>query len=246
MCRLCILALVSIFLVFVGAHSMQTNTADQQLVIILMGPPGSGKGTQAKDISEEKKLPHISTGDLFRENIKQDTALGKKAKEFINQGQLVPDSLVLDMLFQRVSQEDCKRGYLLDGFPRTLAQAEALDKALPKNTHLIAIQLHVSDDAIIQRITGRLSCKACGHVHHKLFNPPQKADTCDRCGGSLYQRDDDTLEVIAERLKGYKKQTAPLIDYYRAKKVLFEVDGERDLGAVKKQIMEILQTQVKG
>lgn len=196
-------------------------------VLILLGPPGSGKGTQAARISREMGLPHISTGDLFRHHISNDTELGKKAKVYMNQGQLVPDALVLEMLFERVAEEDCRQGYLLDGFPRTVNQAKELDRKLPNNTRLIAINLEVSDAVVMQRISGRLSCSSCGNIVNRFEAPPKEEGKCDRCGGELYQREDDKPEVVHNRLKVYNEQTAPLIDYYSAKKVLQSIDGER-------------------
>jgi adenylate kinase len=197
------------------------------IVIILLGPPGSGKGTQAIEISKHKNVPHISTGDLFRENIGNNTELGKEAKSFMDQGRLVPDDLVLNMLFDRVSRPDCKNGYVLDGFPRTIPQAEALDRFLKDKSKVIALNLDVPDDVIIKRIEGRLTCKTCGNMYHKDFSPPVEEGICDKCGSPLIQRADDTREVVMERLRVYKEQTAPLIQYYEKQGVLKTVDGNR-------------------
>lgn len=220
---------------------MQANQAQKQTVIILLGPPGSGKGTQAKEISKEIGIPHISTGDLFRENMNNDTELGRKAKEYMNIGKLVPDEVVLEMLYDRVSQEDCTRGYLLDGFPRTIPQAESLSVSLPKEIGLIVVNLDVPDDVIIKRISGRLSCKYCGNVQNVYYTPPKEDSKCDRCKRELYQRDDDKPEVVKERLSVYEKQTAPLVQYYQSKDVLHTVNGERNSGEVSKEILSILK-----
>lgn len=220
-----------------GAISM---SHPQKQVIILLGPPGSGKGTQAKRIMESKRLPHISTGDLFRENMSKNTDLGQKAKSFINAGKLVPDALVLDMLFDRVARADCRDGYLLDGFPRTIPQARALSTHLNKGEHIIAINLPVPDEVIIKRISGRLSCPVCGAVYNRYFSPPKEEDVCDKCKGALMQRPDDSAEVVQERLRVYQEQTAPLIDFYQKQGILHTVDGRQDPELVLKLILEII------
>lgn len=194
-------------------------------VVILLGPPGSGKGTQAVRLTKELGIPHISTGDLFRENMSKDTELGKRAKSYINSGKLVPDELVLEMLFDRVSRPDAANGYLLDGFPRTLPQAEALDKHLGMNTNLVVLDLEVPDEVIVKRAEGRLTCKGCGSVYNRHFSPPAKEGVCDKCGGELIQRPDDRAEVVQERLRVYHNQTKPLVEYYAKKGVLSHVDG---------------------
>ena len=209
------------------------------IVIILLGPPGSGKGTQAIEISKHKNIPHISTGDLFRENIGNNTELGKEAKSFMDQGRLVPDELVLNMLFDRVSRPDCKNGYVLDGFPRTIPQAEALDRYLKGKSTVIALNLAVPDDVIIKRIEGRLTCKACGNMHHKEFSPPAKEGVCDNCGSPLTQRADDTREVVMERLRVYKEQTEPLIQHYEKQGVLKTVDGNRPPKVVLDELLKL-------
>lgn len=196
-------------------------------VVILLGPPGSGKGTQAVRLSKELALPHISTGDLFRENMSQNSPLGQEAKSYIEAGKLVPDSLVLKMLFDRVKRPDSLQGYLLDGFPRTLAQAEALEQMLPPSTKLTVLELDVPDHLIVERIAGRLSCAQCGNVHHRLFSPPSIADRCDKCGGVLTQRRDDQAHVVEERLRVYHEQTKPLVDFYSKKGILQRVDGTK-------------------
>ncbi|HIG87853.1 MAG TPA: adenylate kinase [Planctomycetes bacterium] len=196
-----------------------------QTVLILLGAPGAGKGTQATRLAESRRLPHISTGDLFRLNLTQGTELGKQASKFMDQGRLVPDSLVIDMLFDRVSQDDCSSGYLLDGFPRTVAQAEALQERLGGGEALVVIDLQVPDHLIVERIVGRLSCPECGAIFHTSFNPPVKPGTCDSCQAALTQRADDTAEVVQTRLSAYYEQTAPVADFYRQSCGVCVVDG---------------------
>lgn len=203
-----------------------------QQVVILLGPPGAGKGTQAVRLAEAEGVPHISTGDLFRANLGQGTALGERAKGFMNAGKLVPDELVIEMLFDRVGEPDCERGYLLDGFPRTIPQAEALGRALGEHVVLSCVELEVPDEAIVERASGRLICADCGNIQHARFSPPKVAGTCDACGGSLEQREDDRPEVVRERLAVYHEQTAPLSAHYEKQGVLTRVDGERDPDAV--------------
>lgn len=213
----------------------------KQAVIILLGPPGSGKGTQAKRISQKLAIPHISTGDILRENIKNQTKLGTQAEEYMNSGRLVPDDLVLHMLFERVSRNDCQQGYLLDGFPRTIPQAESLDQFLKKHSvHLVAINLTVSDQVIIQRISGRLSCPSCGHVHNRYISPPKVEGICESCGAALMQRPDDRPEVVQQRLNVYLQQTAPLINFYDSKNVLHTIDGEQGAFDITDRILELL------
>lgn len=206
-------------------------------VVILLGPPGSGKGTQAVRLSKDLAIPHISTGDLFRENISQNTALGQKAKSFMNAGQLVPDEVVLDMLFDRVSRPDGAQGYLLDGFPRTIPQAEALDKYLAGKAKVTVINLDVPDEAIVKRIAGRISCKGCGNIQNLYFSPPKEAGKCDKCGGELCQRPDDNPDVVKERLRVYHAQTAPLVDYYSKQGNLKTIDGQQDPEVVYQEII---------
>lgn len=208
------------------------------LVIILMGPPGAGKGTHAGPLSRHLGLPHISTGDLFRENIRNQTPLGKKAKGFIDLGQLVPDSLVLDMLFDRVDLPDCKNGYILDGFPRTIPQAIEFDRRL-KNTKVIALNFNLDDAIIIERITGRIACKQCGRPYHRKYDPPKKAMTCE-CGGPLFQRDDDREEIIKKRLEVYRLQTAPLIAHYTNQKIVTEIDSQKEKHLVLQDVIDAL------
>jgi adenylate kinase len=201
------------------------------LVIVLLGAPGAGKGTQAEHLCRELALPHVSTGDLFRENRAGGTELGKKAQAFMDRGELVPDELVVDMLFDRVSRPDCEQGFLLDGFPRTVAQAEALEQRLSDSTKgasvVRVLSLTVPDEKLVERLTGRVTCRDCGSMYHLVFSPPQRANACDKCGGELYQREDDREEVVRKRLEVYRAQTLPLVDFYRGRGLLTEVDGDR-------------------
>lgn len=196
-------------------------------VVILLGPPGAGKGTQAARLSGRLGLPHVSTGDLFRENLSRSTPLGLRAKGFMNEGKLVPDEVVLEMLFDRVSRPDCAEGYLLDGFPRTLGQAEALERRLGRGARVLVLDLDVADEALVDRLTGRRTCRGCGRIYHLRHAAPKSAGRCDACGGELYQRDDDRGEVVAKRLAVYRQETQPLEGYYRSRGLLVEVDGGR-------------------
>ena len=210
--------------------------------IIMLGAPGAGKGTQAKKLSEKYGIPHISTGDIFRANIKNGTELGKKAKTYMDQGLLVPDELVVDLVVDRVNQDDCVNGYVLDGFPRTIPQAEALDKALKELGQKIdyAINVEVPDENIVHRMGGRRACIGCGATYHVEFNAPKVEDVCDTCGGELVLRDDDKPETVQKRLSVYHAQTQPLIDYYKKANVLVEVDGTQDINVVFQDIVKIL------
>ena len=194
--------------------------------IIMLGAPGAGKGTQAKKIAEKYQIPHISTGDIFRANIKGGTELGMKAKTFMDQGMLVPDEITIGMLMDRIGQEDCANGYVLDGFPRTIPQAESLTKALAERGEKVdyAINVDVPDENIINRMSGRRACLGCGATYHIKFNPPVKEGVCDTCGQELVLRDDDKPETVKKRLDVYHQQTQPLIDYYKNAEVLAEVD----------------------
>jgi adenylate kinase len=207
-------------------------------VVILLGPPGAGKGTQAARLSSALGLPHIATGDLFRENREKGTALGRRAQEFMDKGNLVPDELVLEMLFDRVARKDCSQGYLLDGFPRTLPQAEALEKRLSKDASVQVCSLAVPEAVLLERITGRRTCKSCGNVHHVKNAPPRVEGRCDRCGGALIQRPDDTETVFRERLAVYARQTRPLESFYRARGLLAEVAADRDVEHVFEALLE--------
>ena len=210
--------------------------------IIMLGAPGAGKGTQAKKIAEKYQIPHISTGDIFRANIKGGTELGMKAKTFMDQGMLVPDEITIGMLMDRIGQEDCINGYVLDGFPRTIPQAESLTKALAERGEKVdyAINVDVPDANIINRMSGRRACLGCGATYHITFNPPVKEGICDTCGQELVLRDDDKPETVKKRLDVYHQQTQPLIDYYKNAEVLAEVDGTQPMDAVFQGIVEIL------
>ena len=208
--------------------------------VVLLGPPGAGKGTQATRLSDELGLPHVSTGDLFRENLSKGTELGDKARGFMEAGQLVPDELVLEMLFDRVAAPDCQEGYLLDGFPRTQPQAEALERRLPDDWATQAVLLQLEDQVLIERATGRLVCKQCGRIHHETFSPPKAAGKCDRCGGALQKREDDREDVVRERLQVYRRQTQPLVDFYRERGGLEVVDGSREPDAVFRDLVKLL------
>ena len=197
------------------------------VITILLGAPGAGKGTQAVRFCEARALPHISTGDLFRANLKEATPIGLKAKGYMDAGNLVPDEIVLDMLIERVAAPDCREGYLLDGFPRTLEQARALDARVAEGDTLRVVNIEVSDATIVERASGRLLCRTCGNIQHKTFSPPKVEGVCDADGGELYQRKDDAPEVVQERLRVYHEQTAPLVDYYTAKGSLKTIDGEK-------------------
>lgn len=210
--------------------------------IIMLGAPGAGKGTQAKMIADKYQIPHISTGDIFRANIKNGTELGKEAKKYMDQGLLVPDELTVKILLDRVAQPDCANGYVLDGFPRTIPQAEVLDKALTELNDKIdyAINIDVPDENIVKRMSGRRACVACGATYHIEHIPPKKEGVCDKCGETLILRDDDKPETVLNRLKVYHDQTQPLIDFYTKKGVLKSVDGTVDMQDVFASIVAIL------
>ncbi len=210
--------------------------------IIMLGAPGAGKGTQAKMIAEKYSVPHISTGDIFRANIKNGTELGMEAKKYMDQGLLVPDELTVKILLDRVAQDDCQNGYVLDGFPRTIPQAEVLDKALTEINDKIdyAINVDVPDENIIRRMSGRRACLTCGATYHIEHIPPKTEGICDVCGKELFLRDDDQPETVKNRLDVYHKQTQPLIDFYQAKDILKEVDGTVDMKDVFAAIVAIL------
>ena len=210
--------------------------------IIMLGAPGAGKGTQAKKIAAKYGIPHISTGDIFRANIKEGTDLGKKAKTYMDQGLLVPDELVVDLVVDRLHQDDCKKGYVLDGFPRTIPQAESLDAALEKTGEKMeyAIDVNVPDENIINRMGGRRACVGCGATYHIVYNPTKVEGICDACGEKLILRDDDKPETVQKRLGVYHEQTQPLIDYYTKAGILKEVDGTVDMEEVFQNIVQIL------
>ena len=210
--------------------------------IIMLGAPGAGKGTQAKKIAAKYDIPHISTGDIFRANIKNGTELGNKAKTYMDQGLLVPDELVVDLVVDRVQQDDCKNGYVLDGFPRTIPQAEALDKALAALGDKVdyAIDVNVPDENIVKRMGGRRACVGCGATYHLVYAPTKTEGICDVCGKELILRDDDKPETVQKRLNVYHEQTQPLIDYYTTAGFLKTVDGTVDINDVFAAIVEIL------
>ena len=210
--------------------------------IIMLGAPGAGKGTQAKKIAEKYQIPHISTGDIFRANIKNGTELGKKAKTYMDQGLLVPDELVVDLVVDRVAQDDCENGYVLDGFPRTIPQAESLDAALAKMGQKVdyAIDVDVPDENIVNRMSGRRACLSCGATYHIVYKPSKVEGICDVCGDKLVLRDDDKPETVKKRLSVYHDQTQPLIDYYKEAGVLANVDGTQDMEKVFSDIVAVL------
>jgi len=213
-----------------------------EMRIVLLGPPGAGKGTQAAKLVEKYDIPHISTGDIFRKHLKEKTKLGLKAKEYMDKGLLVPDELVVDIVKERLMEDDCKKGFLLDGFPRTVEQADALEDELKKQNLKLdgVINIEVRDEIIIDRLTGRLVCKKCGATFHEKFNKPKQEGICDICGGELYTRDDDKVETVKNRLDVYKNQTQPLIDYYAQKGILKTINGEADTDMVFARICEVL------
>lgn len=210
--------------------------------IIMLGAPGAGKGTQAKRIAAKYHIPHISTGDIFRANIKNNTELGKKAKEFIDQGLLVPDELVVDLVADRIIKDDCAKGFVLDGFPRTIPQAEALDTALEKMNQKMdfALDVDVPDDVIVTRMGGRRACVNCGGTYHLKYIPTKVEGICDNCGGKLILRDDDKPETVIKRLGVYHEQTQPLIEYYNNSGILKSIDGTQDIDVISDQITAII------
>lgn len=210
--------------------------------LILLGPPGAGKGTQAAKIIEKFDVPHISTGDIFRENIKEGTPLGQKAQEYMNKGELVPDSLVIEIATDRLTKDDCKDGFLLDGFPRTVEQAEALDKFLAESGKKVdhVLDIDVAPEILMERLTGRRVCKSCGATYHVTNIPPKVEGVCDSCGGQLYQRDDDTAETVGNRIDVYNSQTKPLIEYYEKAGNISHLDGSARLEDLFAEIVKIL------
>ena len=202
--------------------------------IVLLGPPASGKGTQAARLREALGLPHVASGDLFRENLKNETELGLKAKVYMDRGELVPDDVTIGMVMERLNRPDCAGGALFDGFPRTIAQAEALDQALAERGHRISVvpYIAVPDEVLVERVSGRRLCRVCGEAYHVKFNLPKRPGVCDDDGGELYQRDDDKPETVRKRLQVYWEQTSPLIGYYRDRGILVEVDGDQAIDAV--------------
>ena len=210
--------------------------------LILLGPPGAGKGTQAQRMVERYRVPQISTGDILRKAVKDGTSLGQKVKGFMDQGQLVPDGVVIEIIEERLRAADCREGFILDGFPRTLAQAEALGQLLPKIGKSIehVINIEVEPEELVRRLTGRRTCRSCGAMFHIFFRAPQREGVCDRCGGALYQREDDCEETIRTRLKEYERLTAPLIEYYRKKKSLRPIPGTGEEKEIFGRITQVL------
>lgn len=212
------------------------------MYILLMGPPGAGKGTQAVKLVETFKIPQISTGDMFRAAVKENTELGKKAKEYMDAGQLVPDEVTIGIVKERLMKPDCKEGFILDGFPRTVAQAEALDKNLADMNIKLdrVVNISVPDTELVERLSGRRVCKACGFTYHVKFNPPTCQNVCDKCQGEVYQRADDLEETVKKRLDVYHLQTKPLIDFYIKKGLYTEIDGQQEIAKVFKDICQSL------
>ncbi len=212
------------------------------MYIILLGAPGAGKGTQAVMLAKKKKLVQVSSGDLFRKALQQETELGKKAKVYMEKGQLVPDEITIQMVLERLAEPDCKNGAILDGFPRNLAQAKALDKALEKKSGAIdrVVYIKVSEGELLKRLSGRWICRNCQAPYHEINSPPKVAGRCDRCGGTLYQRDDDKPATVKKRLKVYFKETSPLIEYYGREGKLLEINGEGNEAEVNQRILKAL------
>ncbi|MEW6725146.1 MAG: adenylate kinase [Bacillota bacterium] len=211
--------------------------------LVLLGPPGAGKGTQAKRLSQHFGVAHISTGDILRVNVRQGSPLGKEAAGYMDRGELVPDALIIRMVEERLHAPDCQKGFLFDGFPRTIPQAEALDALLDAQRQPLdrTVNIVVPDEVLVERATGRRTCPACGAMFHIRFDPPRQAGICDQCGAQLVQRQDDTEETVGNRLRVYHQQTAPLIDYYRRKGLLAEVDGRQTIDAVEEAILAALR-----
>ncbi len=217
------------------------------MFVVLLGPPGVGKGTQAERLSEELGLPHISSGELFRENIKGGTLLGKQAQSFIDRGELVPDEITIAMVADRLSEPDSAEGAILDGFPRTIEQAEALDEVLGKQGACVGLvpYINASTGTLLQRLGGRWTCRNCQVVYHVLFSPPSEPGKCDACGGELYQRPDDTPETHRKRIEVYQEQTAPLVEYYRERGLLAEIGGEADIEGVYADLLSAVRRGAK-
>ena len=218
----------------------------QPTYIILLGPPASGKGTQASRLEDKLSIPHVASGDLFRYNLKNETELGLKAKTYMDKGELVPDDVTIAMVLDRLSRKDCENGAVLDGFPRTIPQAEALDEALDEEDESIDLVLNIQapEDVLIKRVTGRRLCRQCGASYHLEYNPPEESGVCDECGGELYQRDDDTEETARKRLEVYREQTQPLVDYYRDQDLLVDIDGDQSIDDVTESLIDAINENV--
>ena len=217
------------------------------MYLVLLGPPGAGKGTQAERLQEELKLPHVASGDLFRENLRNETELGLLAKKYMDKGDLVPDDVTIAMVRDRLQRPDCDQGAILDGFPRTQPQAESLDSMLADMGWRLDGVLHIAvpDEELVRRLSGRWICRQCQTPYHTIFSPPAKEGVCDACDGELYQRDDDKPETVRARLKVYHQQTSPLIDYYRQAGLLVEVDGAGDIETVSTVLLEAARSLMK-
>ena len=227
-----------------GSTQFHKNYGGGEIVnLLIMGPPGAGKGTQSEVLVKELKIPHISTGDMLREAVKQGTEMGKKAKEYMDKGQLVPDSVIIGVVKERLALPDCKVGFLLDGFPRTVPQAEALDETLAGLGIKLdgVININVPRERIVARLTGRRVCRSCGATYHVLFNKPKEEGKCDKCGGELYQRSDDTEQTVNNRLDVYEAQTQPLIDYYNRQGLILNINGDQEISGVLKDILAALK-----
>jgi len=218
--------------------------AAQRLFLVLLGPPMSGKGTQAERLTEELGIPHISSGDLFRDHIKRESELGRKAKNFMDRGELVPDEVTIGMVEERLHREDCSSGALLDGFPRTIPQAKALERILENlGASLSAVlSIQVPEEELVERASGRRICRQCGRSYHVKFDPPEEPGVCDYDGGELYQREDDQPETVRQRLEVYRKQTSPLIDFYRERDLLSEIDGDQPIDQVTEEIRHAVES----
>ena len=214
-----------------------------RVFIALLGAPGAGKGTQAETLAAELGLPHVATGDLFREALRKETSLGLLAKSYMNKGQLVPDDITIQMVRERLAQPDCSGGAILDGFPRTVEQARALDGLLAELGASLTVvpYIKVSTDVLLARLAGRWSCRVCGAVYHTLYKPPKRPDCCDECGGELYQRADDTPETQKRRINVYLAETAPLIEFYTKRGLLVEIDGEQDIESVHRDLLAVIR-----
>lgn len=213
--------------------------------LILLGPPGAGKGTQAQLLVKRYHIPQISTGDILREAVRKETTLGKTAKSFMEKGELVPDEVVIGIIEERLKDSDCHSGFILDGFPRTIPQANALQKILQKMGKALdhVLNIEVNTEELVRRLTGRRTCKLCGAMYHVIFSPPRENDLCDRCGGPLYQREDDREETIRNRLKEYERETAPLVQYYQTKGLLRSIDGIGTQGQIFDRIVQTIEAR---
>ena len=210
--------------------------------VVLLGPPGAGKGTQAKLLEDKFAVPQISTGDILRKAVAEQGVLGKQASEYVRRGELVPDQLIIDLVAERLKEKDCEKGFVLDGFPRTIAQAQSLEEILKKMGLALncVLSVQVPHELIVERLSGRRTCKGCGALYHVVFDPPKAAGTCNRCGGELFQRDDDSAETISNRLRVYDNQTAPLVSYYRERGLLKSIDGVGKVEDIGKRMIEAL------